>query len=489
MATRVVDPKAPVRTWPDYAALWRWHFYAGLLCLPFFCWLAITGSLYLFRPDIEAWLDRPYENLQLSAARALPSAEAEAAVRAVPGSTFSRYEPPATPTGAAQVVVAQGGHLFRVYVHPTSLTPLKVGRDDHRPMELISHLHGQLLMGTPGSVVVEMAGSWGVIMIVTGLCLWFPRSSWRLAGVVYPRLSKGGRMFWRDLHAVTGLWICTVTLFLLLSGLPWASSWGNYFTWLRNQWSVTAGAPDWSLGGKDEPLPTLATTRKAAADATQAHITSAEMAAMMPEHAQHAMTMGGHMMVMPAPSLRALDVVVPALLHLSVPRPLWVLPPSDGGHDWVVSSRIQDRPRRVSYAIDPATGAVTGRKGFDNDNVVNRAINVAIATHEGHLFGRPNQAILLANALGVLLVTMSAAVMWWRRRPAHTLGAPKRAVRPRWPSMLALACAIVMLTVMLPLFGASLVVVLLLEQLALPRWPAAQRWLGLESSPLERRQA
>jgi hypothetical protein len=37
-------------------------------------------------------------------------------------------------------------------------------------MELVSHLHGQLLLGTPGSMVVEMAGAWGVIMILTAAC-------------------------------------------------------------------------------------------------------------------------------------------------------------------------------------------------------------------------------------------------------------------------------------------------------------------------------
>lgn len=464
------------RTWPDYAALWRWHFYAGLLCLPFFCWLAITGSLYLFRPDIEAWLDKPYENLTLSAPRALPSAEAAAAVRAVPGSTFNRYEPPATPTGAAQVAVAKGGQLFRVHVHPVSLAPMHIQRDDRRPMELISHLHGELLLGTTGSVIVEMAGSWGVIMILTGLCLWFPRGTWRLAGIVYPRLHKGGRMFWRDLHAVTGVWICTVTLFLLLSGLPWTASWGHYFTWARNQWSATAGVPDWSLGGKSQTAPSL---RHSAIDA-------AEAAAMSPEHAHHGMAMGGNMMAMPSPSLAGLDTVVPALTQLRVPRPVWVLPPADGGSDWVVSSRTQNRPHRVSYAVDATSGRVTGRKGFEDDSAVNRLINVAIATHEGHLFGRPNQAILLANALGVLLVSVSAAVMWWRRRPADSLGAPQRGGRPRGVALAGLALAILLLTVLLPLFGASLLAVLLWERLALPHWPSAQRWLGL--APVERPQ-
>ncbi|MGO8189814.1 PepSY domain-containing protein, partial [Rhizobium leguminosarum] len=32
-----------------YRAIWRWHFFAGLLVVPFLLNLAVTGSLYLFR--------------------------------------------------------------------------------------------------------------------------------------------------------------------------------------------------------------------------------------------------------------------------------------------------------------------------------------------------------------------------------------------------------------------------------------------------------
>ena len=39
-----------------HRAAWRWHFYAGLIILPFLAWLAITGSLYLFKPEIERWI-------------------------------------------------------------------------------------------------------------------------------------------------------------------------------------------------------------------------------------------------------------------------------------------------------------------------------------------------------------------------------------------------------------------------------------------------
>jgi uncharacterized iron-regulated membrane protein len=461
------------RSWPDYAAVWRWHFYAGLFCLPFVCWLAVTGSVYLFRPDIEAWLDRPYEGLGLAGSRAAPSSEARAAVTAVPGSVFSRYEPPATPTGAAQVVVARDGRLFRVYVRPDTLQPMNIVQDDHRPMELIAHLHGQLLLGDRGSMLVELAASWAVVMILTGLYLWFPRGTLRLGGLLYPRLGRRGRLFWRDLHAVTGLWVSVVTMFMLLSGLPWAASWGHYLTWARNLWTVTAGEPDWPVGATGQPgAKRILATVPAMSPSDMAGMSAAEMEAMPPS-ATPADRQGAE----PGWTLQALDKVVPVATRLHPPRPVWISPPSPGAHNWTISSQTQNRPLRVTYKIDADAGAVIGTEDFADENVVDKTVNVAIATHEGQLFGRINQAILLLTAIGLLLVSISATVMWWRRRPADALGAPLPAARPRFSA--PLGAAIAALALLLPLFGISLLLAMVIERALVPHLPAVQRWLGL----------
>jgi uncharacterized iron-regulated membrane protein len=45
------------QSWLNYRTVWRWHFYAGLFCIPFVIWLATTGSIYLFKPQIErGWI-------------------------------------------------------------------------------------------------------------------------------------------------------------------------------------------------------------------------------------------------------------------------------------------------------------------------------------------------------------------------------------------------------------------------------------------------
>ena len=49
-----------------YRALWRWHFHAGLFCIPFVIVLALTGSIYLFKPQIDAFADRGVDSLQVT---------------------------------------------------------------------------------------------------------------------------------------------------------------------------------------------------------------------------------------------------------------------------------------------------------------------------------------------------------------------------------------------------------------------------------------
>jgi uncharacterized iron-regulated membrane protein len=47
-----------------YRVIWRWHFYAGILFAPFMILLAITGSVYLFKPQVESMLYKPYYTVQ-----------------------------------------------------------------------------------------------------------------------------------------------------------------------------------------------------------------------------------------------------------------------------------------------------------------------------------------------------------------------------------------------------------------------------------------
>ncbi|MET0247669.1 MAG: PepSY-associated TM helix domain-containing protein, partial [Sphingomonas sp.] len=51
-----------------YRTAWRWHFYAGLIVLPVMLWLAVTGGLYLYKPEIERQVYRSWSQVEPSGA-------------------------------------------------------------------------------------------------------------------------------------------------------------------------------------------------------------------------------------------------------------------------------------------------------------------------------------------------------------------------------------------------------------------------------------
>ena len=433
------------RAWPGYTAVWRWHFYAGLFCVPFVLWLAVTGSVYLFRPQIEAWIDRPYAKVATTGPRESAARQAAAAVAAVPGSVLHRYQLPDTPTQAVQVIVGAGTRESRVYVHPQTLAILKTVDEDERLMRIVFRLHGELLAGNPGSYLVELAASWTIVMILSGLFLWWPRGRGP-AGVIWPRVSAGGRRFWRDLHAVTGFWVSLMALFLLLSGLPWAKSWGGYLKVVRTAVEGHPVRQDWTTGRSGE------LRDRAAADAGTR--------AKLEDHTEHA----GMAMAHPSVTYAPLDRLVATVTPLGLAAPVLIAPPTGPGQPWTAKSDAANRPLRADLTLDPDSGAVLTRKDFPERRLVDRLVGYGIAVHEGALFGWLNQLLNLLTAVGLILVSVSGCIMWWRRKPTGKLGAPvPRAGAPAAIGFVVLVCA---LAVTLPLFGLSLVPVLLGDRLA-----------------------
>ncbi|TKB81429.1 MAG: PepSY domain-containing protein [Nitrospira sp.] len=454
--TTIERPVSP-QPWLDDRAVWRWHFYAGLFSIPFIVVLAISGAIYLFKPQVEAWLDRPYDHLALTGRPSGAEVQVRAALAAVPGATLAAYEVPTAPEAAVRVIVKRDDARIRVYVHPETLGVLQTLREDDRLMRIIFRLHGQLLMQeNVGSAVVETAASWTIIMIVTGLYLWWPRAQRGWGGILYPRLARGSRLFWRDWHAVTGFWIAGLTLFLLLTGLPWAKLWGGYFKEVRRLTGTAVVRQDETGDPARPPKTTVASG----------------------EHGGHGgpskTTRGANEM---PPDYAVLDRVLDTVRPLRLAPPVLISPPAKGAGNWTAKSDAQNRPLRVNLVLDGATGAVLTRQDFKDRHVLDRVVGIGVAAHEGQLFGWPNQVLGALTAGGLLVLVASSVIMWWRRRPPGALGAPETSRPPRrsW----GLGVLILLFGLYLPLFAASLLLVLLAEQFLLRRIPVARKWLGL----------
>lgn len=444
-----------------YRMIWRWHFYAGLLVMPMILILSVTGAVYLFKPQVERWEERSFQGLSMEGAVA-PSRQLEAALAAYPDATFQSYRLPEQPGNAAMIHVAMpgGAGMRDVFVSPQgnvlgSITP------ERRIMQIMHDIHGQLLLGPRGSWLVELAASWAIVMIVTGLYLWWPTGG-GTAGVLWPRLNRGKRMFWRDIHAVTGFWVSAFALVLLVTGLPWAGVWGSGFKTVRTQMGWIKGAQDWTIAGR-------------APDAGE-H-------AMHMGH-DHAMMMAG--MAMPAAAPALLDTIVAKAQTQHLAFPALVTPPGaqprfggKGSAAWTVRSDSQNRPLRISISYDPADGRELTRENFADKHVIDRVVGYGVAWHEGQLFGLINQLIGVATALALVTLSVSGFIMWRRRKPAGALGAPPKSnIRAHSKAVLAMT---IFFFVTLPLFALSLVVLWLFDSFVLPRANRLSHWLGTRS--------
>ncbi|EWM45657.1 PepSY-associated TM helix domain-containing protein [Bordetella holmesii] len=204
-----------------------------MLVLPFMILLAVTGALYLFHNEIEdAW----YHDLRhVPQAGGTPHTAAQIAATALaaqPGSTLLKYLPPSGPHASAQAVVrTAGGTRLAVYVDPYTQHVLGSLPERDTLMWTIRRLHSLDYFGPVANALIEVAAEWSLLLVASGIYLWWPRG--RRQGVVTVRGAPRQRVFWRDLHAVTGVFTAFFIAFLALTGMPWSQVWGGKI----NQWA------------------------------------------------------------------------------------------------------------------------------------------------------------------------------------------------------------------------------------------------------------
>ncbi|NER60098.1 PepSY domain-containing protein, partial [Pseudomonas sp. MAFF212428] len=220
-----------------YNLAWRWHFYAGLFVAPFMILLAVTGIIYLFKPQLDPLLYRPLMVVEAGHHQHSADSLLHTVQAAYPRGHVSQYLPPVAAERSAQFVVNDSGRELNVFIDPYSGNLLGEQDATYNLQAVARALHGELMIGTLGDRLVELAAGWGIVLVVSGLYLWWPRGK-ASAGVLWPRLNARGRLLWRDLHAVSGFWGAALLLFMLLSGMTWTGFWGKQYADLWNRFPV-----------------------------------------------------------------------------------------------------------------------------------------------------------------------------------------------------------------------------------------------------------
>lgn len=442
-----------------YNLAWRWHFYAGLFVAPFMIMLSLTGIIYLFKPQLDNLM---YSDLlhvtpghhQLSAEQL----QQRVSIR-YPQAAVSKYFPPLNAEGSAQFVVQQAGHELNVFVDPYRGEILGT-QDAKFNLQAVARLiHGELMIGTVGDRLVELAAGWGIMLVVSGLYLWWPRGN-AAAGVLWPRFTRRGRVLWRDLHAVTGFWGSVFLLFMLLSGMAWTGMWGKQYAELWN----TFPAAMWNdVPKSDRQAGELnagnVQTVPWALENTPMPVSSGDHA----EHMNH-----GSTHATPAAPKVSLQQVVDIATERGIEPGYSITQPKTADGVFTVSVFADDPRNDATLHIDQYTGKVLADVRWSDYSAVSKATELSVMLHEGKFFGWLNQLLILLVCLMILLGSISGLVIWWKRRPAGGLGVPPlRHDLPRWKAAMVIMFG---LAVAFPLVGASLVVVYVVDRLVLSRF-------------------
>lgn len=231
----VTEKKRPVETGTLFRTIWRWHFYAGVFVTPFLLTLAVTGGLYIFKSEIEYLCRSQLLAVKAeSGPRTTYQSQVDAAQAKFPEFQVSNLTIPPSADQSTVIamrkideVPAEGRRGPRngvtVYVNPYTNAILgKLDRENDwlSPFfRTVLSIHRTLFVGTTGRVITELTTSWTIILIITGMYLWWPRNWKKSAGVWVPRFNKKSYTLLRDLHAIGGMYFMPIALTIAVTGM------------------------------------------------------------------------------------------------------------------------------------------------------------------------------------------------------------------------------------------------------------------------------
>jgi hypothetical protein len=192
-----------------YQTVWRWHFYAGLFVIPFMLILAVTGIIYLFKPQLDVALYRNWMFVQPSAVMLHYSEQVQAARQVYPDATVSQFTPNVAGDRSAEVGLTTADEQdLIVFVNPYTRQVLGSQDEDNNLQAIVRTIHGNLMLGTRGEYLVELAACWGLVLLISGLYLWLPRSRFSVFGTLIPRL-RFSDPNWASLVCLLGRNVCS----------------------------------------------------------------------------------------------------------------------------------------------------------------------------------------------------------------------------------------------------------------------------------------
>lgn len=346
------------------------HLYTGLAAGLLLMLSGLTGSLLVFREEIEALVYPELMKTVPRDERVSLQAVLETVGRAHPQDKPFSIRLPRTPQ-QTYVVRMNDAHDLFVYADPYSGKILGAHRQEDTFTGWIALLHTQLLSGERGETILGIGAALLICMGVTGIILWWPRH-----GKISPGFKIQWSAHWKkvnfDLHRASGIY---AALFVLITAFTGVSLVFN---------KSVAGLVNAVTQSPARAAPPLSGPLRAG---------------------------------MPAPSL---DVLLQQADHiLPAAATTWINFPKTPQASWVVRKKFpqESHPNGRNFIyFDQYTGRVLQVENTSEASLGTRINNVLYPIHIGVIGGTPTRILQVVIGLVPTVLFITGFVMWKNRR-------------------------------------------------------------------------
>jgi uncharacterized iron-regulated membrane protein len=395
--------------------LWKWHFIAGIISLPFVAILAITGGIYLFKTNYEAPKQEHIKTVEINGTKQTLEAQYKIA-KTYSKKPLTEFIIPTKNNQATEFISGMFSHKNSVFINPyTNTLQGKISPKDSN-MHTIRKLHGELLLGKFGTKIVELIASWMVVLILTGLYVFWPSKKEGVKAFFRLRINQGKRLFFRDLHALLGFWMSILLLMTLAGGFPWTDVFGSNFKWFQG--ITNTGYPEgWNA-------------RKLKSTVNGTPLT--------------------------------LDQMVDKATGLGLEGTVSIVLPKNEASVFSIYNTTFNLEAQQRLHFDAYSGQLIKQYHWSDVGFLMRSRMWFMAFHQGQ-FNAFNWYVMLFVAFALFTLSLSGFLSYINRKVKGKIGTPKP---PKNFSVgFGVIFIIILLSVLFPLFGASVLLILLGEYL------------------------
>ncbi|PRY43047.1 putative iron-regulated membrane protein [Spirosoma oryzae] len=361
------------------------HLWLGLISGLVVFIVALTGSLLVFREELEPLTDPRFFMVSPPAAGHRQSLDAlvETISTTFPDKKISRVirESAADRTVVVELKQSKKAKdILAVALNPYTGEIVATRQEQDAFFPTVLRLHRYLCLGETGKVITGISCSLFLIIMLTGLVLWWPNRKNCSQRFRIKWNASAKRLTW-DVHAVVGFYVLPFIFLIAATGLIWSYKWVNNLLFL-------------AFDGKPQ------VKREAPVNLSAAGMT----------------TMG-----------RLERVYVQTNQRLPHPGRFTLIFPETDSLSLTVSK--VDETAAVSNVVDMLyfdyrTGQSTGQQLYSETTRGFKARRLIFPIHTGSLLGWPTKLIALLVAILTTTLPLTGFYIWWGKR-----NKPKRVVR------------------------------------------------------------